>query len=284
MLHARLNGYLTYFERLATQPTNHWNGFYMSQHEGMNFALRYQLSFACYALGALALHPIASRAEQQRARSAMAALIDRMLQRRVWAYWAARADQRNTDIDPINEANVQYSGALSMMLGAYRVAGGDTRYDEPFTLVWSPADRFHYTHTSVVDTIANQMQRNRHHGVECEPGRINVSTMNHALWGNLLHDRIFHTTYAITHDLWFEYVVKHLVQRGLRLMGRTIFQAAIPAGSGLVPRLAIPLPMPGRWPVWWRWLLIWRVNLRRALSKRLCICRPTRTARWCMCQ
>src|SRR5262245_47791295 len=136
MLNDRLNAYLTYFEQLATQPPNRWEGYYITAREDMNFGLRFQIAFPCYALAALCLHPDAEPDDQERCRTAMAALISRMLQRRVWAYWGRWADRIGISADPVIEANIQYSGHLAMMIGAYEAVGGDLRYDEGFTLLW----------------------------------------------------------------------------------------------------------------------------------------------------
>src|SRR5262245_31208404 len=101
MLNNRLNGYLNYFERLATQPANRWEGYTTTVREERGFGLRYQIAFPCYALAALCRHPDADAVEQERCRAAMAALIARMLQRRVWAYWGLQAEQRGIITDPV---------------------------------------------------------------------------------------------------------------------------------------------------------------------------------------
>jgi hypothetical protein len=223
MLSARLSAYLAYFEELAMQPPNHWNGFYVTQLENMGFGLRFQLAFPCYALAAIAMHPQASAEEQTRCCTAMAALIDRMLQRRIWAYWAVRIEQYNTSPDPIASANAQYSGHLAMMIGVYRAAGGDRRYDEGFTLRWSPDDQFTYTYTSLVETLWLQMCANEHHGVECEPGQVRVTTMCHVLWALALHDGLTGSSYAAINTEWIDFMQQRLLLWGARLLGNGIF-------------------------------------------------------------
>lgn len=223
MLQQRLHAYLTYFEHLATQPPNQWQGFYLTQREAAGFGLRHQLAFPCYALAALCLHPQAGPAEQERCRTAMAALIDRMLQRRVWAYWAVRAEQSDRLLtDPALEGNCQYSGHLAMMLGVYRAAGGDARYDEPFTLFWSHEQRFGYTHTKLVETLWRQMNSSAHHGIEDEPGEVSVAAMNQVLWATALHDALCGSTYATANAQWLAFLREQLVAAP-GLFGRSIF-------------------------------------------------------------
>src|SRR5262245_38347463 len=153
MLNDRLRAYLTYFEQLATQPPNRWEGYYLTPREDMNFGLRFQVAFPCYALAALCLHPTAAPEDQERCRGAMSALIGRMLQRRVWAYWGLAAERGGIIVDPVAQAHFQYSGHLAMMIGAYGAAGGDQRYDEGFTLLWRSDSRFDYTHATLVEAL-----------------------------------------------------------------------------------------------------------------------------------
>lgn len=224
MLNERLTGYLTYFERLATQPINRWDGFFMAQHTDRGLSLRHQLAFPCYALGAICMHPESDAPEQERCRTAMAALIDRMLQRRIWAHWAELTSRAGFRPDPVMQANAQYSGHLAMMIGLYELVGGDNRYDDDgFTFIWSPDERFHYTHTSLVETIWRQMRSNSHHAVESEPGQVHIHCMNHVMWSNVFHDRLHGTTYASIHDTWLDFVRQRLVLSGPYLIRRGIF-------------------------------------------------------------
>ncbi|NJL34968.1 MAG: hypothetical protein HC893_15380 [Chloroflexaceae bacterium] len=211
---------MTYFEHLATQPANRWHGFYTPQREDSHFGLRYQLAFPCYALASIGLHPQAASSEQHRCRSAMAALIDRMIQRRVWAYWASDAEQAGLNPDPVLDGNGQYSGHLAMMMGVYEAVGGDRRYDEAFTFRWSPLERFTYTHSSLVQALWQQMQSNSHHGVEAQARQVRVSDMMHTLWAMLLHDRVHGTSYAATNAAWLAFMRQQLILRELPLLGR----------------------------------------------------------------
>jgi hypothetical protein len=235
MLNERFLAYLNYFETLAEQPPNHWDGFYIAAKEDRHYGLHFQVAFSCYALGALAMHPDCAPEEQERCRSAMASLIDRMLQRRIWAYWSLEAERRGLFADPVEHANVQYSGHLAMMIGLYEAVGGDQRYDEPFTLLWTSNLQFSYTHSSLVETIWQQMYENPHHGVDCAVGQTYTVHMNASMWAMLLHDQLHGSTYAYINQEWIAFVKEQLLIKGPQLPGRGVF------GFLYLPRYRIPV-------------------------------------------
>ncbi len=220
MLNDRLAAYLSYFERLATQPSNRWAGFYLTTHEDHNPGLHFQLAFPCYALAALCLHPDAEADDQERCRTAIAAFIDRMLQRRVWASWSIEIERQGITPDPLLEGNLHYGGHLAMMIGLFEAIGGDQRYDEPFKLVWSSNDRFSYTHTTLVEHLSQQMRSSAQRGIECAPGRLSAAAMTHALWALALHDGLHESDSTIVTNEWLAFMQRHLVLRGPLLPGR----------------------------------------------------------------
>lgn len=225
MLNDRLGAYLTYVERLATQQPNRWDGFFLSQREEGYFGLRFQIAFSCYALGALCRHPDADDEEQRRCRRAMEALIARMLQRRVWAYWGQHAERRGIVADPVIEDNVQYSAMLAMMIGVYEAAGGDERYDDDFVLLWNSEGRFTYTHTTLVEAIWRQMRAHEYHGVASEPNCVSPAHNSHALWALLLHDALHRSSYAEVNQQWLDFLASRLTFGGPVLPGRGVFSA-----------------------------------------------------------
>ncbi len=223
MLNERLTGYLHYFEELANQPANRWDGFYLTQQEKRNFALRFQIAFPCLALGVLCLHPDAEKSEQERCHTAMAALIDRMIQRRVWAYWAIEAERHGLNPDPVYKANVQYSGLLAMMIGVFEAAGGDDRYDDTFTLLWTGLERFPYDHHTLTHTLYQQMHDTHHHGIDSDPGRTYVDHMNPVLLALALHDGLHGSQYQEMSEQWLTFVRRRMLLYGPRLQGRGVF-------------------------------------------------------------
>jgi hypothetical protein len=156
----------------------------------------------------------------------MAALIERMLQRRVWAYWAIESGRRGLAADPICEANLHYSGHLAMMIGVFEIAGGDQRYDEAFTLLWGGRNRYTYTHSTLVEALAHQMRSSSSHAIDCIPGQTTVAAMSHALWANLLHDGLHGSDYVTVNDNWLALLDKRLALRGPSFPRRGAFSAS----------------------------------------------------------
>lgn len=226
-MNERLAGYLAYFEHLALQPPNHWAGFDPGNQVAATCDLRAQIAFPCYALAAIGLHPDSDSAMRDRCRTAMAALIERMLQRRVWAYWASSAEQTSRSTDPVAAGNGTYSAPLAMMIGAFEAIGGDRRFDDEFRLFWTSSEYFHYTHTTLVEAIWQQMRANPQYAISAQPGRIELLPMAQALWALEFYDAVHHSDYApAVRQGWFRFLKRSMVLRGPRLPGRGVFSAA----------------------------------------------------------
>src|SRR5688500_6664868 len=225
-------GHLNYLHRVLTQPLGEWEGFYQAQSASMNFALRYQLAFATYAIALMATRtPVYRRPYVE----AMRAAIEKMLHPEVWSYWRVpegqgvaasghvavlvsphqRVSVGGAPSDPIAQDNLQYSGHLSTMLGLYEKVSGDRRYDEPFTLHDPESGvSFTYTHSEVAGRIHAQMRQNRFGGVCCEPGMAYVPCNNYAMTSNSLHDALHGTEMSEANVGWLETVRRKMVLRG----------------------------------------------------------------------
>lgn len=227
MLNDRLGGYLAYFERIANQPANRWEGFNLATKPDSCAAPHFQLAFSCYALAALCLHPDATPEEQTRCRDAMAALIARMSQRRVWAFWGTHTERSGLSCDPIAPGNLQYSAPLAMMLGAFETAGGDDRYDEDdIVFLWSSDARYSYSHMGLVDAIWRQMRSTHSYSVEGTVGRVYVPCMAHALWATRLHDARHGSEFADANAQWLGFIERRFIFGGPSLPGRRVFSAS----------------------------------------------------------
>jgi hypothetical protein len=227
-------GHLNYLHSILTQPTGEWEGFYHAQSPSMNFALRYQLAFATYALALMSTRTPAYRKPYI---DAMRAGIEKMLHADVWGYWRAPEGQSTGNpatsghvavlagphqrvavgapSDPIARDNLQYSGHLSTMLGLYEKLSGDSRYDEPFTLRDEESGAtYSYTHSQVAARIHDQMRQNRFGGVCCEPGMAYVPCNNYAMASNILHDTLHGTNLGEANAGWLETVRRKMVLHG----------------------------------------------------------------------
>lgn len=253
----RLLAYLTSFERLALQPRDQWRGFFTPRSEAMNFGLRFQLAFPCYAVAAIGHALPATRA---RCLPIMAALIERMIDPQAWRYWAGATGSA----DPVGQANIQYSGHLGHMIGLYELLGGDDRFDQPFHFHASGRS-VSYTHATLAAALHDQMRANRYHGIDCEPGNTYVACTDHALWSNVLHDRLHGTDYAAVNPLWLSFMQQRLCFRGPRVLGRGAFSAIY------LTRLNLAAPLGLNFMDSWSLALLAPLapDLTRALAERL---------------
>lgn len=237
-------GHLNYLHSVLTQPLGSWEGFYAPQSPTMNFALRYQLAFASYALASTAQHTPAYSTPYA---EAMRGAIEKMLHVASWGYWRAaslssESSHANTGhvavllsphqrtitgppSDPIVRDNLQYSGHLSTMLGLYEKVSGDHFYDRPFTLSDPESGvGYTYTHSQVAERLYTQMRENYFGGVCCERGMAYVPCNNYALASNTLHDALHGTDYRRANREWLRTVRGKMVLKGKAIRG--IFAAS----------------------------------------------------------
>lgn len=237
-LSTRSLGYLNYLREVLSQPLGSWDGFYRAQSPSMNFALRYQLAFASYALALMSQRTPAYRTPYV---EALRDGIEKMLHVAAWGYWrvpvgtsGGAASQGHVAVlvsphqrgpsgppsDPIGRDNLQYSGHLSTMLGLYEKVSGDRRYDEPFTLHDPESGvSYTYTHGDVAKRIYTQMRENGFGGVCCEQGMAYVPCNNYSMASNALHDLLHDTDYSHANGRWLQTVRDKMVLKGPALRG-----------------------------------------------------------------
>jgi hypothetical protein len=276
-LSAEALGYLRYLHSVLTQPLGEWEGFYPSQSASMNFALRYQIAFATYAVALLSTRTPAYRAPHV---EAMRAAVEKMLHPAAWSYWRV-PETASTPVghghvavltgphqsaapgapsDPIRHNNLQYSGHLSTMLGLYEAVSGDRRYDEPFDLHDPESGaRFTYTHTGVAGSIHAQMRENRFGGVCCEPGMAYVPCNNYAMASNALHDALHGTRMSKANAGWLQTVRRKMVLHGPPMRG--IF------GASYVKDLHMAAPVAFNFTD--AWGLAFMLPFERELARKL---------------
>ncbi|QVI27276.1 hypothetical protein MN2019_24185 [Mycolicibacterium neoaurum] len=146
---------------VAAQPVEDWGSFddeaagplqqYRYQVNALGWALAmYQYSHAPAYAGALS--------------AAQVNLIRRAQHKAVWGYWYWQNLLGNWDFvkrraDPVgNPQNIMFTGYLNLQLGMYRQATGDSRFDEPGSIVfdWSDRQRYEYSHREINSiTIGN---------------------------------------------------------------------------------------------------------------------------------
>jgi Linalool dehydratase/isomerase len=221
---------------LALQPADRFDGFTHIE-QFLESSLRYQLNYICFAL-CMAQYTRTPAftgylAEAQRR------AIDKMLDRRVWEYWALvnLVGNLRWDPDPIVRDNVMYSGHLGVMIGLYETLNDDRRYGAPGALIlrWSEARSYAYDFASVAESIHRNMLASPITQYACEPHLIFPICNTFALNTLLMHDRLNAT--ALTGDI-VERVREGYVRDGfLRPSGRFVSGRAR-FGVSLPPTLA----------------------------------------------
>lgn len=254
-------GYLNYLCRVLTQPEGIWEGFYRAQSPAMNFALRYQLAFASYAVAAMSQRTPAYIGLYAHA---LRGGLERMLDVAAWGYWRApepaapgagggrgglagsghltvlaaphQGASAGPPSDPVVRDNLQYSGHISTMLGLYEKVSGDRLYDAPFTLHDPESGvSYTYTHSEVAGRIYSQMRENGFGGVCCEQGMAYVPCNNYSLASNALHDALHGTEYSHANSRWLKTVRDKMVLHGPAVRG--VF------GTGYVKDLHLATPI-----------------------------------------
>ena len=178
----------------ALQPIERFDGFdWIEQFQ--TSAVRYQVMGMSYALS------VAQAARLPALRGylfqAQRNLIDKMMDHRVWRYWALENAWGNLRLDPDPMApatrdNVMYSGWYAAMIGMHASNTGDERYKQPGSIVLRhPSGReFAYDWPSIVEILADNYVRAPFTLFPCEPNWIYVFCNNFAAIGVLLHDRL----------------------------------------------------------------------------------------------
>lgn len=221
MLPERLAGYLTFLATLAEQPPNRWEGFDLEAPDAPATSLRDQIFFAGLAMATLAAHPAADAVERERARGATAALVERLLQRRVWAAWANATERAGLLPDPISAGNGAYAGRLAMLLGCASVVDAEQPYlRDPFVLRWSSTARFGATYPALVAGLERLMQNHPDGAVATAGDLAHPHDMAHILWAMQLSDQAFGSAHAASGERWLNTLRTQLAQSGPRFLGR----------------------------------------------------------------
>ncbi len=167
-----------------------WRQFYTPRREMQNFATRYHLVYPAlsYFVG-LKQDPDLADGYRPKLDTIYKGLLDQ----RVWNYWHT---ELNEPSPPLKERNLTYAGRLATFVGFYIDAFG-----EP------PAEKIEVDgHT----TDYRELSANLHHqmtsepscGVTCYHHQSMVMCNAHMLINNVLHDRLYGTTYARANEEW----------------------------------------------------------------------------------
>ena len=188
---------LGWLYELALQPLDQFEGFDWGEQYHGGTCLRYQLAFLGESLAAYAANALPNH--QQVIEPALAALIERMTDQRVWKYWRLEnflaTGRRNPD--PIVDDNVMLTGFYQSQISMYEAATGSTKFDEPGSLkfVWKDGRVFAYDHRSLSEAIVDNLQRSAFGLYSCEPTWVFTVCNTQAAQGLIGYDRVHGTNY-----------------------------------------------------------------------------------------
>lgn len=157
---------------VANQPDDELIGLDWGEQFHSGTQLRYQLNVLCWALSLYAANVVPNARTQVEA--ALARLIRKHTDLRVWRYWRTLNLLGNFDADPdpIRRDNIMFSAFLADVLNIYEAATGSDRFDEPgsLTFVWKDGRAFAYDHHTIVEAVEENFRRSRLGFYPCEPG------------------------------------------------------------------------------------------------------------------
>jgi hypothetical protein len=157
---------------LAHQPDDGLKGLDWGEQFHGGTQLRYQLNAYCWALSLYAANNLPNAPRQ--VTEALAKLVEKHTDLRVWRYWRTLNLLGNLDAnpDPIVRDNIMFSAFLGDVLNMFEAATGDHRFDEPgsLTFVWSDGREFAYDHHSIIEAVHANYERSELGFYPCEPG------------------------------------------------------------------------------------------------------------------
>lgn len=189
---------LRYALDLALQPLDEFTGFNRLDQfrEG---ALRYQVNMLGWSLSMAQFTrtPAFTGYLAQAQRNA----IEKMLQRKVWGYWALENawGRLSLDKDPVDTPeNIMLGGYHGLMVGMYS-ALNDDRYNEPGALTYRWNERVNYPHSaaSVAACTHRNMVNSAYTLFACEPNWIYPICNTMGMNTLLSHDRDHDTDYFV---------------------------------------------------------------------------------------
>ncbi len=157
---------------MALQPLDEFKGFDWGEQIHGPTCARYQLNMLGYGLALYAANYLPNA--PQPVEEALARLILKATDLRVWKYWRTLNLIGNLDPnpDPIIRDNIMLSAYLADQINLYEAATGSSRFDEPgsLTFVWKDGRTFAYDHHTIVEAVRRNFEANALGFFPCEPG------------------------------------------------------------------------------------------------------------------
>ena len=198
--HEAISALRARLDRCYIGDTCNWQLFYRPRQEKANFATRYHLVYPGLAYFIMLKRGLASASSL---RPQLDTMYRGLIDPRVWRFWH---DELHETTWPLQERNLTYAGRLATFIGFYVDAFGQP-----------PAERIELddrsvTYSELSRSLREQMDRSPNCGVSCYYHQSMVFCNAHLLINNILHDRLFGTTYAAGNQAWIRTLTEHLVR------------------------------------------------------------------------
>ncbi|MBP7126870.1 hypothetical protein KBD49_10960 [Myxococcota bacterium] len=203
---------------LANRPLDDFTDLEAANQRDLT-AYRYAIAFTGYAMAAVQYHLWPAWAEVLQ--PAMNRLIEKLLRRPVWEYWAEVSrgvptlepalDRPYPEAhDPVGDKNVMYSGHLAHLSALYAMLYRDFRWDQPgsMTFEWSPDEIYRYDAGSLTEVLHRQMAQNREPGICCEPNAVFPECNQHPILAFRLRDATHRTSFFSISERFFDFFVR----------------------------------------------------------------------------
>lgn len=158
-------------------------------------SLRYALCAMGYALSAVQFG--ATPAFRGHLSEAQRRLHAKMLDHRVWKYWALENAWGNLSLDPNpihHRDNIMYHGWYMAMLAEYISNTGDQRYNaQPMVLRHPRGSQWNYTFSEICEVLYRSHRKSRFTLFPCEPNWIYPMCNNFSAIALSIHDRLYGT-------------------------------------------------------------------------------------------
>ena len=177
-----------------------WDRFYKPKQQMLNFATRYHLVYPALAYFVTIKH---DPDRQESIRPLLDTIYRGLLEPRCWSYWHTELNETTW---PLQERNLTYAGRLATFTGLYIDA-----FDEP------PAERIELdgrttTYRELSHSLWEQMTSSPSCGVSCYNHQSMLMCNAHLLINNVLHDRLFGTSFESANAPWLKTVQDHLIR------------------------------------------------------------------------
>nr|WP_260152363.1 hypothetical protein [Hoyosella altamirensis] len=187
---------LRYALDLALQPIDEFTGF-TKIDQFRESAIRYQLNSLGYALSTAQYTRTPAFAGYLAEAQQNAVL--KMLDRRVWGYWALENLWGNLrwNPDPVDRENIMLTGFLGLQVGMYETLN-DSRFSAPgaLTFRWNKDRAYENSFTTLAESIHRNMLASDYTLFACEPNWTYTVCNTFGLNTLITHDRLHGTHFA----------------------------------------------------------------------------------------